>query len=163
MTEFSRLVALDRIGPHHADIEVEANAAELGLLAARLLVPAINRLRCQFHLRRAEGAVIQASGSLDAEVVQVCVVTLEPFEQEVRDEFAIQFIPGGTETDDPDPESVDEVPYAGNALDLGEAATEQLALAMDPYPRRPGAALPSDLLDNAEGPFVGLAALRKLS
>ena len=28
-------------------------------------------------------------------------------------------------------------------MDLGEAAAEQLALALDPFPRKPGASLPA--------------------
>ena len=37
---------------------------------------------------------------------------------------------------------------------------EQLALALDPYPRAPGAALPSEANDAAEHPMAGLAKLR---
>jgi hypothetical protein len=53
----------------------------------------------------------------------------------------------------------------GETLDLGEALAEQLALALDPYPRAPGASLAAaeDEEDEspARGPFAGLAPLRK--
>ena len=62
----------------------------------------------------------------------------------------------GEERDD-DPESIDEIPYEGSTIDLGEAAAEQLALALDPYPHKPGATLP----DSDEAPrnpaFAALA------
>ena len=66
------------------------------------------------------------------------------------------------ESDDADPEALDEIPYADGMLDLGEAAAEQLALALDPYPRAPGAALP-EIADEAEAhrPFAALASLRR--
>ena len=37
---------------------------------------------------------------------------------------------------------------------------EQLALALDPYPRRPGAALPEDFTADMDNPFAALLALR---
>jgi hypothetical protein len=41
-------------------------------------------------------------------------------------------------------------------LDLGEAVAEQLALALDPYPRVPGAELPEIESDPQERPFAAL-------
>ena len=66
------------------------------------------------------------------------MVSAEEFPATVTEAFTVRFVPAGTEDDDPDPESVDEIPYAGGRLDLGEAAAEQLALALDPFPHKPG-------------------------
>ena len=44
-------------------------------------------------------------------------------------------------------------------LDLGEAAAEQLALSLDPYPRAPGAELPEVATEAEANPF---AALRRM-
>ena len=62
-----------------------------------------------------------------------------------------------------DPEAEDEIPFASGVLDLGEAAAEQLGLALDPYPRQPGVALPElELeLDGTPHPFAALAARRR--
>lgn len=160
MTELSRLVALDRIGASGLEIAVEAGPDELAALARRLMIPAVNRLLCRFRLHRAGDSVIVAEGTLEAEVVQQCVLTLDEFPQEVREEFRIEFVPAGSESDDPDPESPDQIPYEAGAIDLGEAAAEQLALALDPYPKKPGA---EEVLTGEEeqpGPFAGLAGLR---
>jgi hypothetical protein len=50
-------------------------------------------------------------------------------------------------------ESPDEIPYAGDSIDLGAVLAEQLALSLDPYPRKPGAALPPEAADEPETPF----------
>ena len=159
MTELCRLLALDKVGPRPFAIEVESDAAERAAVAARLMLPAVHQLRCRFVLRRTEGGVVLAEGTLRATVEQICVVTLEPFKQDVQDSFAVQFVPSGSEDGEPEPDSVDQIPYEGSAIDLGEAAVEQLALALDPYPRSPGAELP-DSVAAAPGPFQALAALR---
>ena len=89
------------------------------------------------------------------------MVSLEPVEQRVTEQFAIRFVPAGTEREDDDPESPDEVPYEGRTIDLGEAAAEQLALALDPYPRAPGVTLDSrGEADGEDGPFGTLRRLR---
>ena len=75
-------------------------------------------------------------------VVRTCVVSLDDFETTLEEDFRVRFVPAGTETDNPDPEAEDEIPFAGTVIDLGEAAAEQLALSLDPYPRKPGAELP---------------------
>lgn len=164
MTELSRLVALDRIGAGFEYV-IEAQPDELEPLARRLLIPAVNRLHCAFTLRRvAEGVpegVIEAQGLLEAEVVQTCIVSAEPFAQEVSETFEVQFVPAGTEAPDDDLETPDQIPYDGHALDLGNAATEQLALALDPYPRKPDAEESAPEGEPAPGPFAALAGLRR--
>jgi hypothetical protein len=42
---------------------------------------------------------------------------------------------------------------------LGEAAAEQLALALDPFPRKPGAEMPGSYAGSEGGAFGELAKL----
>jgi uncharacterized metal-binding protein YceD (DUF177 family) len=91
--------------------------------------------------------------------VRTCVITLEDFETEMTEALAIRFVPAGTETEEIDPEAEDEIPYGGKTIDLGEAAAEQLALALEPYPRKPGAALAEEPAAPAN-PFAALGRLR---
>ncbi len=154
--ELSRVVAVDRL-PHM--LVVEATAAECAALAERLRIPAVHSLRCRFVLRR-QGHVVEAQAELAAEVEQACVVSMEPVAQSVRESVTLRFVPEGHEGADDDPESPDEIPYTGSAIDLGEAATEQLALALDPYPRDPDAVLDPSAVDGAGGAMAGLAGLR---
>lgn len=161
--ELHRPLAADAVPACGQDYEVTATEAECAALAARMRLPAVHALRCRFWLQPGLAGAVLAEGWLEADVVQTCVVTLEDFSAAVAEHFSVCFVPAGTEGDDVDPETIDEIPYSGGVLDLGEAAAEQLALAIDPYPRVPGAVL-SDLDEVDEGttsPFARLAELRR--
>lgn len=140
--ELHRPVSIAEIGPSGLDSVVEASPTECAALARRMGVPAVLSFACRFHLVRAAGGAVAARGQLAASVVRTCVVSLDDFETEVDEDFKVRFVPAGTETDNPDPEAEDEIPFAGTVIDLGEAAAEQLGLALDPYPRKPAAELP---------------------
>jgi uncharacterized metal-binding protein YceD (DUF177 family) len=159
--ELHRPVPIERIGPQGLESTVVASPAECEALARRLHIPAVRALSCHFRLTAAPAASYEAAGHLKARVVQTCVVTLEEFEGEVEEQFSLRFVPEGTESDDPDPEAEDEVGYADGTIDLGDAAAEQLALALDPYPRKPGASLPEMGDAPPESPFERLSALRR--
>jgi uncharacterized metal-binding protein YceD (DUF177 family) len=141
--EFSRMLPLSRIGRAGAAMDIAANEAERALLAKRLGIAGIEALRCQFQLHALPGGAIAADGVLTARVIQICVVSLDPFAQDIAESFTLRFVPEASLTASIDPETEDEIPIVGDALDLGEAAAEQLALSLDPYPRSPGAALPA--------------------
>jgi uncharacterized metal-binding protein YceD (DUF177 family) len=157
--ELHRPIRVSRIGQDGMAVVVEATEAERAALAARMGIPAILSLRTSFALAREGADIVVATGRLEAAVVQNCVVSLEDFDHALAEDFVVQFVPEGTESDDPDPDSVDDIPYAGDTIDLGEAAAEQLALALDPYPRRPGAELPAAAAD-ADPRLGALAAWR---
>jgi uncharacterized metal-binding protein YceD (DUF177 family) len=142
-------------------VTVEATNTEREAIAKRLGVVAISQLVCRFHLRRWEGATVQAEGSLQAHVTQSCVVSSEDFDTSIAEDFEIRFVPEGMESDDIDLDEPDEIPYAGAIIDLGEATTEQLALALDPFPKKPGATVPEDAQDPPEGPFAALARVQR--
>lgn len=155
--ELSRPVAIARIGATPLPVEVSANPDECQALAARMRIPAILTLNCTFVLRREAGG-IRADGRLQARVARVCVVSLDEFEADIAETFAVHFVPEGTETDEIDPEADDEIPYAGATVDLGEAAAQQFALALDPYPRKPGATS----AEESPAPSSAFAALKAL-
>ena len=154
--EFSRRLPIERIGPVGHGLTVEADAAELARLAERLRLPAVNALTCRFHLRSAPNRTFIAEGWLDAVVTETCVVSLDEFPLPVSDHFVVRFVPAGSESDDIDPDSDDEIPYSDGVIDLGEATAEQLALALDPWPRKPDADLPSAAPDGPASPFSAL-------
>lgn len=161
MSEMERPVAIDRIGTSGLDLVVEAAPEELGAISTRLLLPSVRRLRCAVRMKRLDGSIIEASGSLEAEVTQTCVVSLDEFPQAVLESFVVRFVPEGMESDDDDPESPDEIPYPAGAIDLGEAAIQQLALALDPYTRKPGLPEAGEEEPTTPNPFAALAALHR--
>jgi len=167
--EFSRLVPLDRIGAGASAHEIAANEAECAALATRFDLIAIDRLTATLTLKR-DGDVVEASGHLSAAVVQACIASGEPVPATIDTDLAIRFVP---ESDDPaeevelDAGALDTVDYRGGAIDLGEAAAETLALALDPFPRSPHAdealkaagVLSEDEAKAESSPFVALKGL----
>jgi uncharacterized metal-binding protein YceD (DUF177 family) len=142
-SELHCLIPVDRIGAQDLEIVVEANARERAALARRMGIPDVQALACRFRVTRDRAERFAATGHLSAEVVQTCVISLEDFSATVDEHFRLRFVPAGEETEAIDPEDpIDEIGYRGGVLDLGEAAAEQLGLALEPYPRRPGATLP---------------------
>jgi hypothetical protein len=159
--ELHRPIAIERLGPAGLDVTVEASPAECAALAARMHLPAVLALKCTFHVAWNTAGTLLARGRLVARVVQTCVVSLEDFPAAIDEGFAVRCVAEGQETNDPDPTSFDEITYSDGTLDLGEAAAEQLALALDPYPRAPDAVLP-DIHDDPEAqPFAALSAFRR--
>lgn len=140
--EFSRPLPITRIGPTGLDTTIEANPSERARLATRLKLPGIGTLSCRFRLFPGPRNSILAECWLTALITQICVVSLDEFEGAVTDHVMVRFVPAGIESTEIDPESPDEIPFTNGTIDLGEAAAEQLALALDPWPRKPGAALP---------------------
>ena len=169
---FSRKMKVGTIGTVPVTRRVEADAAERAALAAEFSLPAISSLTGNFTLTGSAGAggVIAATLELGAKVTQICVVSLEAFEANIRETARLRFIPASALREESDiapldPESLegpDELPYAGDVIDLGAALAEQLALALDPYPRKPGAELPAGAGGEVSNPFAILAARKNL-
>jgi uncharacterized metal-binding protein YceD (DUF177 family) len=158
--EFSRSLRLGSVGPDGRREVLEADEAERVALARRLSIPAVESLRADLRLSPEADGAVRAEGSLSADVVQSCVVTLDPVAQRVEEAVALRLLPEGAEPRD-EPDEPDEIPSrAGGVVDLGEAMAEQLALALDPYPRAPGAVLPAEASEGAEHPMAALAKLR---
>ncbi len=140
--EFSRPERLDTIGERDRTVEIAASAEERGKLAARFDVVSVESLEARFTIRREAGGFV-AKGNVTASVIQACSVTDEPLTATLDEPVALRFVAdlgaaeGEIELSD---DALDTVPIDGGAIDLGEAAAETLALALDPFPRGPNAA-----------------------
>jgi uncharacterized metal-binding protein YceD (DUF177 family) len=112
---------------------------------------------------------VQIGGTWRATVGQICGVTLDPFESELDGELQIRAVPMGSQalqTDedhelelDPDADDPPDV-LAGDQLDLGAYVVEDLSLAIDPFPRKPGAAFEPPETSAEISPFAVLAKLK---
>ncbi|HEY4892266.1 MAG TPA: DUF177 domain-containing protein [Reyranella sp.] len=159
-------------------MDIVASEGERAALAKRFGFLGLPAFSARVTVDRRIGGQIVVEGRLRGKIVQACVLTLDPVTQELDDAFRLVF--KKDLADDRDPESGEAVlsahadspePLSGNLLDVGEIVAEQLSLAADPYPRRPGAKL-EDVLPRPRGaarkgapeqrrhPFAGLAALR---
>lgn len=147
--EFSRTVAVDPFPEEPIRFSEVANADERAKVARRLDLIDVAVLRVEGTVEpESDPSVLRLTGRIEAEVTQRCVVTLEPVAARIDQRVVRRFTltPPDvllTEEDEVEVEvdsSEDEVePLLGSVLDLGEIATEELALALDPYPRAAGA------------------------
>lgn len=136
-------VRLDAIPAGGREEALEAGAGERAAVAATLGLVALDRLSAEAELRRSGADEVRAQGRVRARVVQACVVTDEPVPADLDEPFDILFRPSPTTAPDEEIElsagECDVVFHEGGSLDLGAAAVDTLALALDPYPRAPGA------------------------
>jgi hypothetical protein len=150
---FSRPVRVDALPKDGLQQVIEANPAERAALAKLNDLPSIARLTADLRLTRAGRGAVRVRGEVYAEVTQTCVVTLEPIEAIVKETVDVRFAepaqehkrgnldaPGVAELVDLDSEDPPDAIENGR-IDLGALAAEFLALGLDPYPRKPGAAL----------------------
>jgi uncharacterized metal-binding protein YceD (DUF177 family) len=140
--EFSRPQRLDTIGAGEMGVDVVAKPAELAALAERFGLLSIETLAASYALRRDAVGVV-ATGRVSATATQACVATGEPVPAAIEEDFALRFLPEGGEQGEEvelSTDALDTMFYTGGAIDLGEAAAETFALALDPFPRSPAAA-----------------------
>jgi uncharacterized metal-binding protein YceD (DUF177 family) len=169
--EFSRPERVDQIGARERVTSIAASATERAALAHRFGLVALERLEAEFALRAEAGGVV-ATGRVTGSVVQACSATGEPLPVTIDERVSLRFTQefGGAEEEvELSPEVLDTLPIEGGVIDLGEAAAETLALALDPFPRSPGAAatlaaagvIGEDEAAREASPFSGLAALKQ--
>ena len=118
------------------------------------------------------GGRFHVAGHVRARVGQTCVVTLDPIESDIDEPIDLIFappeqIPELSDLVDDAAESEEEIPdppepIVNGIIDLGRLATDALFLAIDPYPRKPGAVFePRVEADDPEDhPFAALKALK---
>ena len=148
MPELSRPIVLDElVEGEPLTLAIEATPEQRAALGRRLGLVALGSLMAD--IRAAVGAAGRVRVDIDyrADVVQSCVVTLEPVTATVGERISQEFVraappPDGATGADAevsiDPEEGAER-LKGGQLDAGELLTQYLALALDPYPRKEGA------------------------
>jgi uncharacterized metal-binding protein YceD (DUF177 family) len=151
--------------------ELEANPDQRSGLAALAGVREVSSADAWFDLALMRGGRVQVTGRVTARLGQTCVVTLEPIENDIDEAIDLIYAPpeqipaladlvddaAETGAAIPDPPE----PIVDGMIDLGRLATDALLLAIDPYPRKPGAmfelqAAPADPEDH---PFAALKSL----
>jgi len=160
---------LSRLSAAGAEITVAAKSDELARLAQWAEVDAVTRFEARITLGKSSQTRFTYEAELSADIVQSCVVTLEPVHSHVERSFSrslhltvgraadreatVIVAPG----DDDAPEDIGSPRY-----DLAAPLLEELALAIDPYPRAPGVAFeaPAAARPADESPF---AVLKKLT
>jgi hypothetical protein len=169
--EFARVVEVRQLRDL-ADFafDLAPTEAEAAALARLMGARAVRKLRFRGRLARLPGGGWRLEARLGATVVQTCVVSLDPVTTRIDQRVARTWLPQAAPAPAElvvDPDADDEVEPLGARIDLGLVATEALALALPPYPRKPGASLGPTALAGRGGPaeetpkpFAALAALR---
>ena len=160
MTEFARPVTLDRLPPGETVHDIAAEPGERAALARRFTLLALDRLVARVRLTRLEGGLVRLAAELSADVVQECVVSLEPVASRVEDGFTLLYGEGREDAGEAVVSGEAELvePAAGGVIDIGEAVAQQLSLALDPFPRAAGVAAPiSPEVDTVRSPFAVLS------
>jgi uncharacterized metal-binding protein YceD (DUF177 family) len=155
---FSYPVKVGHISANPITVTLEADARELKGVAALWQVVDVESLGAEVYLSRWKKDGVRLKGRVKAEIVQACVVTLEPVESTIDEQFEQIFVPEGSKLAriaandtaemvlDPDGPDLPET-FAGDTIDVGAAVTEFAALAIDPYPRKTGI----EFADHLEG------------
>lgn len=124
---------------------IEASEAECAALAKRFGVTAIHALKAVVSFGEKDGAVL-ADGTLTASIEQPCAVSRDDFTYDVTEPLSLRFVPEGSgrayEPDEEielDSDDLDEIEYASETFDIGEAVAQTLGLALDPYREGPSA------------------------
>ncbi|MCF8468668.1 MAG: DUF177 domain-containing protein [Sneathiella sp.] len=141
---FTRLINVERAGRDAIQFDVEATEEECRALAERLDILGVSDVRAVGSLARQDASgQIALTAHLTANAVQACVVTLEPVPQEIDVEFTVFYTFDKDDlADDEEVEKVigleDEDPpelIVNNRINLADMISEQIALALEPYPR----------------------------
>lgn len=145
----SRRLALADVPPEGLDVDISATPAECASLASHNALPAVHSLHAKLRAQRQRSDGLKIDGELRASVRQTCVATLEEFDSEIVEPIHMSFAPPPDEAprsrrrhEEAAEISLDEDPpdpLIGGGVDLGAIASEFFSLALDPYPRKPGA------------------------
>jgi uncharacterized metal-binding protein YceD (DUF177 family) len=166
---FTHRVVAQKIPRGGVEMEIAATEGQRSGIAEELDLPSVERLVAIFEIMPLRGAQYRVRGELRADVHQICGVTLEAFPVAIVEAVDACFAPEEVieapttaevirSLDDEDPPE----PLENGEIDLARLAVETLAVALDPYPRKPGVSYHSaDADDVRESPFAALAALRK--
>jgi uncharacterized metal-binding protein YceD (DUF177 family) len=157
---------LGRLGQAGHSVVIAPAKDDLARIAQWAGVEAVESFTAKVDLKKLTPTRYAFDAQLDADIVQSCVVTLEPVKSHIqrgfhRDLFLTQTKPSLevdlAPVDEDGREEIESLRY-----DVAVPILEELALAIDPYPRAPGVAfesLPDE--DKPEHPFAALKALKK--
>lgn len=143
-------------------LDLAPDEAARAALAKRFDLLSLEALEARIVLTREAGQMrVRVEGRFQASLLQACVVTLEPVEDKIEENFEAWFadpeqavtlakakhdrlvkkgrseVPLLDEQDDPEP-------IIDGKIDLGELVAQFLSLSINPFPHAPGVELPSE-------------------
>ena len=156
VTEWFYPFTADTVPASGKVVKMQADASQLKEIAERLGVAELKSIKAELRLSlKNSGHILHIEGEFNAEIVQECVMSLQPVESSVSDTFEAWFADHSKaasftrakhqmkameegdevqvleEKDDPEP-------LVNGQVDLGEVVVQFLSLSIDPYPRAAG-------------------------
>ena len=165
MSGWTMPIRLDQVGKGTART-LSADEAQRREIARALDLASLDLLEAEVEVLP-WGKDYEIKGSFRAKAVQTCGVTLEPLPVDLDRRFSVKASeePAVDESgpdvevglDSPDPPDLIE----NGQIDLAAYVVEQLALELDPFPRKPGVEFEPPKTDPEPSPFAVLASLRR--
>jgi hypothetical protein len=158
---FSYKVKVGHISLNPVEVRLEADEAERKGLAALWDVVSVEELKAELKINRWKRDGVRVRGTVKARIVQECVVSLDPVETEINEEFEQLFVPEGSKLArvpiqpsgemvmDPEGQDLPET-FVGDTIDAGVVVAEFAAMGIDPYPRKPGLDFEDHIEDTGE-------------
>jgi uncharacterized metal-binding protein YceD (DUF177 family) len=176
-TPFSYPVKVGHISANPVEVRLAADKQELEGLARLWNVLSVDLFEANLKISRWKRDGVRIKGNVRARIVQACVVTLDPVDTVIDENFEQIFLPedsklarapnldAGEMVLDPDGPDLPET-FTGDTIDAGVVVAEAAALAIDPYPRKPGIEFEGHIEDTGEddrkpSPFAALKDWKK--
>lgn len=175
-TALSHKVSVNRLPQRGMPVRVEANDREKQALARDHGLVEVKSFVAELLVAKWRADGVKVTGSVLADIVQTCSITLEPLDARVESEVDAVFVPehsklarvqvdesGEIVLDSEGPDAPET--FSGDQIDIGQVAEEFFELGIDPYPRKPGAELPPLAAADREpakiSPFAKLTELKQ--
>jgi uncharacterized metal-binding protein YceD (DUF177 family) len=160
--EFSRPLQVDRVPALGCHERLAADEKECAALAKRFGLPRIHSLSGLLKVEPWRGGGLKITGTLNAGVDQISVISLEIFTSDLEFPVERYFLSPRAGHPDADADDVDII--ENGSVDLGEILAETMALELDPYPRKAGEVF-DDIKEEPEpekiSPFTALSKLKR--
>ena len=165
----SHLYNLNRLGQAGDEVSFAAAEEERAALARFTGASRVELFAARIVLRKPAANRFELDFTLEADIVQACVVSLADVASHIARNFVreLYFDPALKRAkerpeedflqEDDKPEEIDSLHY-----DLAAPLIEEFVLAIDPYPRAPGVAFEGlqEAQDRPESPFAVLKGLK---
>ncbi len=152
---WSLMVRAEDVPQAGKKMDISPDADTRKALAKQLDILELKDLKATLSLSRNIAHIVHIKGELKAKVKQACVITLEPVETNLTDEFeawyadenqAVSFKKAQYEAQSKKElmdvpmldESEDPEPMVNGAVDVADLVTQYLSLAIPPYPTKEG-------------------------
>ncbi|MBX3532586.1 MAG: DUF177 domain-containing protein [Rhizobiaceae bacterium] len=155
-------VNISRLQRTGLPVWLEADDEQRAALAEAHGLLDVERFRVDAVVAPWQGSGIKVTGRIEAAISQACIVSLEPVPATIEEDFEALLVPEGSRLMRPQALDRGEIQidaegpdmpetFSGDHVDVGALAEEFFELAIDPYPRAPGASLPAAPAGNDDG------------